>query len=384
MSNTEPATAPETPRRKARGRRWALMLALPVVLVLGGGYFWVTGGRYVSTDNAYVQQDIVSLAPDVSGRILEVAAAENERVQAGQVLFRIDPEPFRIALAQAEAVLASARLQVEQRRAAYAQSQAELRAAEHDLEYRQHEYDRQARLSKNGYAAQSTMEEARNDLQTAQQTLAKARQGVTSALAALGGDPDIPTDRHPLVLEALAGRDKARLDLAHTEVRAPADGVVSQTSRLNVGQFMATGTPALSLVKSATTYVEANYKETDLTHMAPGQEVEVELDTYPGHALRARVASIGAGTGSEFSLLPAQNATGNWVKVVQRVPVRVRLSDAPPPGVTLRAGLSATVVVDTEHRRGLPGPVRSVLSALGLSAGTAYATDAAPGTTDAR
>lgn len=362
-------------RSQSLGRSWLrllLMFSVPLAMVLGGGWYWMIGGRFVSTDNAYLRRDIVALAPEVSGHILDVAVHENQPVKAGQVLFRMDPEPYRIALAENEAALASARLQVEQRRAAYAQAQADLRASQQDLDFRQREYERQASLSRNGYAAQSAMDQAQNALRTAQAAAAKAQQGVVSALASLAGNPDIATDRHPLVQEALAKRDKAKLDLERTTIVAPTDGIVSQTAKLNPGQFMAAGSTAVDMVRSDTTYLEANFKETDLTHMTPGQEATVTLDVYPDVELHGRVESVGAGTGSEFSLLPVQNATGNWVKVVQRVPVRIRLADV-PAGFELHTGLSANAEVDTQFTRSLPTPLRSVLAAVGLTVPTATA-----------
>jgi membrane fusion protein (multidrug efflux system) len=239
-------------------------------------------------------------------------------------------------------------------------------AAQQDLEYRQREFERQSRLAGQGYAAQARLDEVRYDLQAAEQRVAKARESVAGALAALGGDSNIAADQHPRVLEAIARRDQAKLDLEHSVVYAPTNGVVSQTDRLQVGQYIPTGTPVLSLVESDDRLVEANFKETDLTYMRPGQPATVELDAFPGKVFTARVDSIGAGTGSEFSLLPAQNATGNWVKVVQRVPVRVRLEED-LPDVSLRAGLSADVEVDTGHVRALPSPIRTALSLTGLT-----------------
>jgi membrane fusion protein (multidrug efflux system) len=368
----EAASADGIPARQRPGRlrRIALMASLPLALAAAGGYAYVTGGRYVSTDNAYLQQDKVSVGPDVSGRIVEVDVRENEAVAAGQVLFRLDPEPFRLAVRRAEAEIASARLKVEQLRAAHRQSLADQQAAEQALAFRQREFDRQERLAQGGYAAQAKFDEVRNDLQAAQQRLAAARQEVLSAQAALAGDPGIETDRHPSVLEALARRDQAALDLEHATVRAAAAGVVSQTDRLHVGQFVPAGTPVLSLVETGEAWVEANFKETDLTHMAVGQTATIELDAYPGREIEARVESIGAGTGSEFALLPAQNATGNWVKVVQRVPVRLRIEE--PAQVPLRSGLSAEVSIDTGHARALPSPIRAVLGPI-FPAGTAEA-----------
>lgn len=334
-------------------RRLALGLALPVVLAGAGTYVWVSGGRYVSTDNAYVKQDKVSVAPEVQGLVVAVHVGENMVVKRGDVLFEIDPQPYRLTLAQAEAAIATARLNVERMRADLSQKRAELTEAEQELEFRQRDHDRQAKLAQNGYAAQSKLDETRNQLRAAEQRVAQSRQGVAAALADLGGDPAIATDSHPTVMQALATRDRAALDLERTAVHAPADGIASQTDRLRVGQFALPGLSMMSVVETQATYVEANVKETDLTHMQPGQTATIVLDAYPGRTLTAKVSSIGAGTGSEFSVLPAQNATGNWVKVVQRVPVRLELAQG--GGVPLRAGLSANVEIDTGHARGLPG-----------------------------
>lgn len=366
MRVEETTAAAASATRTRRLRRLALMLAVPLAILAAGAGWWLLGGRWVATDNAYVRQDIVLLSPDVPGRIVEVAVGENQRVAKGQLLFRLDPEPYAIALRRAEAGIAAARLQVEQRRAAYLQARAEATAAERSLVFRQRERERQAQLAAGGYAAAARLDGAEDALQAAEQRAMTARERVAGALAALGGDARIATDDHPLVREALARRDQARLDLDHTRVTSPAEGVVSQTERLQVGQYIPVGTPVLSLVEAGESWVEANFKETDLAHMRVGQAATVEIDAYPGVELAARVASIGAGTGAEFSILPAQNATGNWVKVVQRVPVRLRLERAAPEDAPLRTGLSAHVAVDTGWTRPLPDPVRSALALTGL------------------
>lgn len=362
-TDTRP-TVPAKPARRSRWRRYLLMAALPLLVAVGGGYEYVVGGRFVSTDNAYVQQDKVTISPDVSGRIVEVAVRENQPVSRGAVLFRIDDEPYRLALQQAEAALASARLKVEQLRADLGEELAKQAAAEEKVAFEQREFQRQQDLLKTGVAARATYDSVRHDLMAAQQDLNTAKQAVVSARAALGGDPEVPTDRHPTVLEALAKTATAQRDLDHTVVRAPADGVVSQTERLLVGQYMPVGLSAVSVVMNGASWVEANFKETDLTHMAVGQTATVVVDAYSGRTLTAHVESIGAGTGSEFSVLPAQNATGNWVKVVQRVPVRLRIDGTDAAGVPLRTGLSADVEVDTHYSRPLPGVIGSAVAAI--------------------
>ncbi|MGB3336692.1 MAG: HlyD family secretion protein [Devosia sp.] len=338
---------PVEPAKKQRsGSRIALMLLVPVVLLGGGAYFWLTGGRYIDTDNAYVQQSKVSISSDVAGRIVSVAVANNQAVKAGDVLFAVDAEPYRIALSQADAALAAARVNVEQLRVGLAVAKAKLEAAESTLEIRQKEWDRKVALQTQGVTAESSLDDARLALQTAQSTVALEMQDVANATAALGGNPDIATDDHPAVLAALAARENAARNLAKTTILAPAAGIVSQVASLNVGQFVATGSTIATLVETERTWVEANFKETQLTSITAGMPVEITVDAYPGLALAGHVDSIGAATGAEFALIPAQNATGNWVKVVQRVPVRIVLDSGDSD--TLRAGMSAAVKVDTK------------------------------------
>lgn len=345
-----PVPAPAPARRRRPGRT-LLMVSLPALMAVAGGYVWVTGGRYEETENANLRLAKVTITSEATGRIVETGVSDNARVVTGDVLFVVDPEPYRIALAQADAALAAARLQVEQLRAAYSQAQAQQRMTSGELDYARSQFERATDLAAKGISAKSALDEARRDLDKAQAENVAAGQAIESARAALGGDAAIETDKHPAVLAALSARDKATYDLAQTTVRAPADGIVAQASSFKVGQFVSTGTPLFSLVETGDIWIEANFKETQLTHVVPGQKAEVELDTYPGRALEATVQSIGAGTGAEFSLLPAQNATGNWVKVTQRIPVRLKLEAADVP-VALSTGMSATVTVDTGKARG--------------------------------
>jgi membrane fusion protein (multidrug efflux system) len=344
---TNPAPAPAEPVKKKRsGGRIALMLAVPVALLGGGAYFYLTGGRYIDTDNAYVQQSKVSISSDVAGRIASVAVVNNQAVQAGDVLFTVDPEPYRIALSQADAALASARVNIEQLRVGLSVAQAKLDAANATLEIRQKDWDRKVALQTQGVTAESSLDDARLALQTAQSTVALEKQDVANATAALGGNPGIATDQHPAVLAALAARENAARNLEKTTILAPAAGIVSQVDSLNVGQFVATGSTIATLVETEVTWVEANFKETQLADLSAGMPVEVTVDAYPGLALNGHVDSIGAATGAEFALIPAQNATGNWVKVVQRIPVRIVLDG--DDSANLRAGMSAAVKVDTQ------------------------------------
>jgi membrane fusion protein (multidrug efflux system) len=341
--------AVETAAPPAR-RRWlrlAVMLSVPLLLLALGGYFWLTSGRYVSTDNAYVQQDMVSISPDVTGRIVAVNVRENQRVKAGDVLFRIDPEPFSIALAQADAALAAARVEVNTLATDSGSASADIQSANADIRLAQATYDRQAALMRQGFttrasfdAAAQQVSAARARLATAQASAAKARNQIGSG----GGASGLPA----AIQAAMAQRAKAALDLARTIVHAPSDGVVSQTSRLQIGNITPSGVPVLSIVAGRGPWVEANFKETDLNHMAVGQCAEVKLDAYPGLQVKGHVASIGAGTGSEFSVLPAQNATGNWVKVTQRVPVRIAIDGT--PARPMIAGLSTDISIDTKNR----------------------------------
>ncbi len=344
----------ERPRRKRRlieRFRVVLMLAVPLALLAAGTWWWVTGGRYQTTEDAYLQQARISIASDISGRVVAVPVADNQTAKAGDVLFRVDPEPYQIAVKQDDAAVASARLKVQQLKSAYHQAVATEKAAAEETAFYSTEFERQSRLAKTGITAQATLDQARHNLDKAQQQLIFARQGIDSARAALDGNPDIPVDRHPLVLAALAARQKDAYDLERTTVKAPADGIVYQAASFKPGQYVTAGTPLFALVETGDTWIDANFKETQLDHMHPGQKATIVFDTYPGHKFTATVAAIGAGTGEAFSLLPAQNATGNWVKVTQRIPVRLKLA-AGERDRALRTGMSANVSVDTGKERG--------------------------------
>lgn len=340
------------PKQGRKAKRRILMVSLPLVLVLGGGYFWLSGGRYEGTDNANLQQARVTIAATTSGQVTKVSIDNNQHVTKGQLLFQVDPTPYRISLEQAQAALAGARLQVEESRAALAEAQAQLKSATDSVAYYQTQFDRQKALEKKGIAATSALDTAGHNLHSAEQAKVAAAQAVNRALAALGGKADIPTDQHPSVMAAIGRVDQAKYQLAQTSVHAPAAGTIYKASNFKTGTFVGAGAPLFTLVETGDTWVTANFKETQLTHIRKGQKASVSFDAFPGRSFKATVSAIGAGTGAEFSLLPAQNATGNWVKVTQRVPVYLRL-DAPDPGLGLRTGMSASVSVDTKHHRSL-------------------------------
>ena len=338
------------PTRPLRQRlRMPLMVAGPAIVAIGALWWYVTSGRYVETDDAYIQAARTVISADVSGRILTIEVHDNQRVTKGQVLYRIDPAYLQAALNDAKAQLGIARLQVEALKATYQQKLAENKSAQETLDYSQREYDRQKKLLSSGVSSQAQFDQASNALEVARQRVASSQQDIENTLAQLGGNPDIPVNDHPMVQRAQAVVDQKQIDVDDTVVRAPENGTVTKVEQLQVGDYMTAATPVFSLM-SDRLWVEANFKETELTHMRAGQEATVEVDTYPDAEFHAKVESLAPGTGLTFSLLPPENATGNWVKVVQRLPVRLALENT-EADTPLHAGLSATVNVDTHYRR---------------------------------
>ena len=331
--------------------RRPLMLAGPIVVVAAASWWYLTSGRYVSTDDAYIQAargDDQQRRRRTGGE--RRGRTTNQRVTAGQVLFRLDPVSYQIAVADAEAQLGVARLQIEALKATYQQKVSDAKGAEETLDYQQHEYDRQKKLLGSGVSSQAQFDQTSNALEVARQRLASTRHDIGSVLAQLGGNPDVPVNEHPSVRRAQAMVDAKNVDLHDTVIRAPENGIVTKVEQLQVGEYITAAMPVFSLI-SDRLWVEANFKETELTHMRPGQEATVEVDTYPDSEFHARVSSLSPGTGLTFSLLPPENATGNWVKVVQRLPVRLALENVDPVTSPLHAGLSVTVEIDTHHRR---------------------------------
>jgi membrane fusion protein (multidrug efflux system) len=329
--------------------RLPLMLAGPIVVLIGASWWYLTSGRWVTTDDAYVQAARTMISTDISGRVVKVAVKDNERVTQGQLLFRLDDRPYRIAVEEATAMLAAARLQVEALKATYHLKVADAGGAEETLAYQQREYERQRQLASSGVASRSVFDQTQNAMAVARQKVASTHSDIANILAQLGGNPDIPVEQHPSVQRAQAALDKAQLDLSYTQVHAQEDGIATKVEQLQVGSYVTASTPVFAVV-SDRIWIEANFKETELTNMRTGQSATVEIDTYPGVAFDAKVVSLSPGTGLTFSLLPPENATGNWVKVVQRLPVRLELEHY-DPDLVLPAGLSVSVDVDTQYRR---------------------------------
>lgn len=347
MAPAETTEAPKTKRaRKEGGRNWTrtiLMLIVPAILILGGVYYYLTSGGSVSTDDAQVKQDIVSVSPQVNGQVVAVLVRNGSRVKRGDVLFRIDPQPYQVALEQAQAALATAQLQTTQLKTQAAGTGADITGSEANLKIKQNALARQTALMKQGFTTRTDYDTAYNDVKTAEQQLEDAKARAANANAA------IAPGQQPQVAQAQAAVDKARLDLSRTSIVATMDGVIENADKLQVGQMAVEGVGMVSLVHSASAWVEANFKEKDLAQMRPGQTATIEVDAYGGQKFPGHVQSIGAGTGSEFSLLPAQNANGNWVKVAQRVPVRISFDGT--PSRPMIAGLSVTATVDLENKK---------------------------------
>jgi membrane fusion protein (multidrug efflux system) len=337
----------------ARRLRYPLLIGVPVLAIIAGFFFYLSGGRYQSTDDAYIQSARVDVSANVAGRVIDLPVHDNQRVKAGDVLFRLDPAPIDTATAQAAADLANAKQNLTGAGATYQQRTVELQAAQVTLAYQTKELVRQKALTASGVGSQAQLDAQVQAVAVAKANMAAAQAAQANALSALGGKPNGPASDNPAVRTAQAALDRAKLNQSYTVIRAAQDGTVTKVDQLQVGDYINAAQPVFSLV-APRVWVEANFKEDQLTYMRPGQPATFKVDAYPKTVFHGRVESLSPGTGSSFSLLPAENATGNWVKVVQRLPVRVSI-DNPPDDLPLHSGLSVNVKVDTAHRRRLFG-----------------------------
>jgi membrane fusion protein (multidrug efflux system) len=350
------AAAPARPRRSAK--RTILFALLPVALIVGG-YYYVTGGQVMSSDNAYVQADIVGVSTDVSGMVQSIEVRDNDQVKQGQVLFRLDPSAYSIALAGAKAQLGVVRNQILNLEASYKQSLVEITQAQSDIPFFQKTLQRQQDLTNTAAVSKATYDQAKQDLDAAVQKVNVAKAQAAATLAQLGGNPDQKPEQNPSYLQAQSAVDNAQRNLDRTVVHAPFDGIVTNVSALQVGSYLQASQMGFSLVSTTHMWITASPKETELTYVRVGQPVDISVDTYPGQQWKGKVTSISPASGSSFSLLPAQNTTGNWVKVVQRIPMLVSIEDmqGKPP---LRVGMSVVVSVETGHARGLPDFIQNL------------------------
>jgi membrane fusion protein (multidrug efflux system) len=361
QSAEQDATPLLEPQRNLRRYIGIGLLALigPLLAVAVGFYVYLSGGRYISTDNAYVKSAKLVVSADISGRVTKVAVQENQAVASGDFLFQIDPAPFQIAVDRANARLLAARQSVKALRAVYKQKQENLTRAQGDVVFYRQQLRRQKQLAQKKLVSGLNLDNAMRNLRISLHRVSLAVQSLAEVGAKLGGDPKLLVDSHPTVRDALADRDKAALDLKNTAVHASIHGFVTNFD-LQPGEYVKAGLPIFSLVGADNTWVHANYKETELTYVRVGQLAKISIDTYPDKTFVATVAGISPATGAEFALLPPQNATGNWVKVVQRLTVRLKLDEPVDvrkgrSGPVLRAGMSAIVEIDTQHKRHLSG-----------------------------
>jgi len=352
-------------RRKPQYLRRVLLALGPLVVIAGGLYAYMAGGRYVSTDDAYVHAGKLTIATDVSGIVANIAVRESQKVEKGQVLFTFDQEPFRIALAGAEANLGAVRNQIVTLQANYRQKLAMVEQAKTEIALTETNFQRQQDLLKRGVTSQASFDQAKRDLDAARVRVLVTERDADAMLAQLGGGVDAKVEDNPTFLAAQAQVDKAKRDLKRTIVLAPIAGIVTNVDALQVGSYLLASQAAFSLVSSADVWVEANPKESDLTYLKPGDKALITIDSYPGREWTATVSSLSPATGAEFSVLPAQNSSGNWVKVVQRVPIRLQV-DVPPGAPPLRTGMSANVEVDTGHKRKLGDLLATATHAIGL------------------
>jgi membrane fusion protein (multidrug efflux system) len=359
-SKTSPEAGTETPAKSGKAARFGglrlrtiLLIVLPALAVIAGLGIYLMGGRYISTDNAYVGAQKVLITPDVSGKVTHIGVREGEHVKAGDELLTLDPVPFQLALDQAKAKLASARGDYDKAKSSLATLNNLVQLAQKNADLKQRDVDRKTKLAASQAGSPADVDTATAGLVSAQLQAQFTVQQRDNTLTSLLGDANLPLDRFPEYAQAKAAVDQAQRDLDHTVLRAPIAGIATQVDNIQLGRFVAAGGPILSVIDDSAPWVEANPKETDITYLRIGQKATLDVDAFPDHTFKGTVVAVSPGTGSQFSILPAQNASGNWVKVVQRVPLRIAFDKGEDTHL-LRSGMSVNVEIDTGHSR-IPG-----------------------------
>ncbi len=338
--------------RNRRRIRMVLLVIVPLIALVAGLGYYLSSGRYISTDNAYVGAQKVLITPDISGKVNRVVVREGQHVEVGAPLFEIDPVPFQLALRQAQSKLESVRTDFSNLKSNYASLSRLVDFGRQTVELRQHDVDRKSALAANKATTQVDLDNAKAALLTAELQLQLGQQQLNTTLNQLLGKPDLAIEEFPAYQQAKAAVDQAQRDLDHTVIKAPIAGIATQVDSIQLGRFVTAGMPVFSVIDDSAPWVDANPKETDITYLRVGQKVDIEVDSFPDRAFHGTVQSVSPGTGAQFAILPPQNANGNWVKVVQRVPVRI-VFDRGQDVSLLRAGMSVTVDIDTGHRRTL-------------------------------
>ena len=338
------------------------LVAVPLLGIGIAGYFYFTGGRYVVTENAYIKSRLFPISSDIDGRVVEVAVENNQKLRKGDLLFRLDPESLEIQLAAAQAEVENVRLRVDSLKSRYKHSRLQIEDAEERIRYLASQVERQAKLKQQGHGLEIELEKAEHNLEMGRRALVAAHQESDTVLAELGGDPGIPLEKHALYLAAHAHVEQILRELDLTRVRSPTDGVVSNLT-LEAGEYVEKGELVFAVVESEVTWIEANLKESQLDHVAVGQTALIQVDAYPDTEIQAQVTSLSPATGAEFAVLPPQNATGNWVKVVQRIPVRLDILTT-PESRPLRTGMTTRVKIDTRHQREIPELLQPVIASV--------------------
>jgi membrane fusion protein (multidrug efflux system) len=349
------AAQAETPAkagaRSGRKRlRMILLVVIPLLLIVGGGIFYLSGGRYISTDNAYVGAQKVLITPEISGKAIDVRVHEGQHVKEGDELFSLDPHPYQTIVAEAQAKLADARVSYSNLKTNIVSLGQLVDLAQKNTELKQKDVERKSRLVQSQAGSQADVDKAASDMVAAQLQLRFARQQRDNTLNQLLGDPNLPLEKFPAYEQARAALEHAQRDLEHTVLRAPISGTATQVDNIQLGRFVAAGSPVFSIIDDSAPWVDANPKETDITYLRAGQKATIDVDSFPDRTFHGTVTSVSPGTGAQFSILPPQNASGNWVKVVQRVPVRITF-DKDQDLSLLRSGMSVTVDIDTHHSR---------------------------------